>query len=90
MDELHLNAVSSRKVGRELPETCWPTAGTKGGKGLVKNRRHKEASELTEKVPSKQFGAVCSGLGAQEVFWKRGEVALLSPEGSHERSASVY
>ena len=22
--------------------------------------------------------------------WKRGEVALLSPEGSHERSASVY
>ena len=22
--------------------------------------------------------------------WKRGEVALLSPEGSHKRSASVY
>ena len=24
------------------------------------------------------------------IYWKRGEVALLSPEGSHKRSASVY
>ena len=56
MDELHLNAVSSRKVGRGLPETCWPTAGTKGGKGLVKNRRHKEASELTEDASQPKRG----------------------------------
>ena len=27
---------------------------------------------------------------ARDAVWKRGEVALLSPEGSHKRSASVY
>ena len=26
----------------------------------------------------------------EESSWKRGEVAVLSPEGSHKRSASVY
>ena len=25
-----------------------------------------------------------------QAYWKRGEVALQSPEGSHKRSASVY
>ena len=28
--------------------------------------------------------------GGVSINWKRGEVALLSPEGSHKRSASVY